>query len=124
MTADGGGVAGLALILRARPDKVAMRCRHHFLLDLVMINHSAVPVDLGTGDPQLMINGEESFFFALRIGNGIRPVAVAPLNPGERRTTTWEDLGRGLFERPGDYTLVLSLGDLSAPPIVVRVHRL
>lgn len=69
--------------------------------------------NLGTNtvDPQLMsarllVNGVNSEVFGLAVSNGIREDHWYALPPGQEVSLQWT-LGYSLFEKPGEYALVL-----------------
>jgi len=112
---------GLELALLPRPSELRMRDRGAFLLDIVVSNRGPTAIDPSLNDARLSINGEDSVYFALAMSNRIH--CSSQLASSHSETTSWPGMGRILFPRPGEYTLVLSLGDVSAPPVVVRVRR-
>ena len=114
--------AAFELSLVPRPPDLRMRDRSSFLLDIVVTNRGTTPFDPSLDRARLAVNGEDSVYFALAMGNGIREPTQL-LAPSETATTSWPGMGKVLFPRPGEYTLVLSLGDASAPPAQVRVRR-
>jgi hypothetical protein len=112
----------LELALLPRPSELRMRDRRTFLLDIVVSNPGPTAIDPSLNNARLSINGEDSVYFALTMSNRIHYVSQ-PLAPSHSETTSWPGMGRTLFPRPGEYTLVLSLGDVSAPPVIVHVRR-
>jgi hypothetical protein len=117
-------VTGLRLELAVvpRPGELRMRDRGGFVLDTVVTNLGDEPVEPQWWLVRLAVDGEDSVRFAFTVANGVRE-RRPPLAPGESATTSWPGLGRSLLERPGEHTLVLSLGDSVSPPAVVRVRR-
>jgi hypothetical protein len=99
-----------------------MRDRRKLVLDIVVSNPGPRPIDPSLDNARLSINGEDSVYFALAMSNRIH-YPSQPLAPSDSETTSWPGMGRTLFPRPGEYTLELFLGDVSAPPVVVRVRR-
>ena len=111
---------GLSLV--PRPTELRMGDRSRFVLDVVVTNRGTTSMDPSLDRARLTVDGEDSVYFALAMGNGIREPTQL-LAPSETATTSWPGMGKVLFPRPGEYTLVLSLGDASAPPVQVRVRR-
>jgi hypothetical protein len=112
----------LKLALIPRPSELRMHERRAFLLDIVVSNSGPTTIDPSLSRARLSINGEDSIYFALAMSNR-RHYPSQPLAPSQSETTSWPGMGRTLFPRPGEYTLVLSLGDVSSAPVVVRVRR-
>ncbi|HET9646711.1 MAG TPA: hypothetical protein VFP34_00580 [Microlunatus sp.] len=112
----------IELALVPRPAELRMHERRRFLLDLVVTNRGDEPIDPSLDGARLSINGEDSVYFALALSNGIRDRSRRLL-PSQTATNTWPNMGRSLFPRPGDYTLELSLGEVTAPAVLVRVRR-
>ena len=88
----------------------------------MLTNRGTTAVEPALKDARLSVDGVDSVAFALAAGNGVRP-PTPPLPAGESWTTSWSGLGRALFPHPGDYTLVLSIGAATAPPVIVHVGR-
>lgn len=122
MTDPAEAPEGMELRLAVRPPEPRMRERRKLLVDLVVTNHGSTPIDPSLDDARLSVNGEDSVYFALAMSNGVRDRSLR-LAPSDTLTTTWPGMGRILFPRPGEYTLVLTLGTLAAPPVLVRVTR-
>jgi hypothetical protein len=112
----------LKLTVVPRPSELPMRDRGTFLLDIVVSNPGPTAIDPSLKAARLSINGEDSVYFALTMGNRVH-YPSKPLAPSHSETTSWPGMGPTLFPRPGSYTLVLSLGEVSAPPVVVRLRR-
>lgn len=102
--------ATLAVKLLAAPTRLTMAERAKFLVGVEVVNHGSTAVDpqLSTGC-QLTVNGKESMVWNLAIGNGVREPSWTSLPPGATATMSWP-LGADLFDKPGDYQLVLTLG--------------
>lgn len=100
----------LALTLLASPRQLAMAQRSTFMVGIEVVNHGTAAVDpqLSTGT-ELTVNGEVSMAWSMAIGNGAHDETWYRLPPGKTATISWP-LGEDLFDRPGDYQLVLTLG--------------
>lgn len=100
----------LALTLLASPRQLTMARRSTFMIGVEVVNHGTAAVDpqLSTGT-ELTVNGEVSMAWSMAIGNGAHDETWYRLPPGKAATISWP-LGEDLFDRPGDYHLVLTLG--------------
>jgi hypothetical protein len=100
----------LAVKLLAAPTQLTMADRPKFMVGVEVVNRGTTAVDpqLSTGC-QLTVNGKESMVWNLAIGNGVREPSWHSLPPGQTATMSWP-LGADLFDKPGDYHLVLTLG--------------
>jgi hypothetical protein len=99
----------LAVKLLASPTQLTMAERSKFLVGVEVKNHGQAAVDpqLSTGC-ELTVNGEPSMAWNLAIGNGARDATWYKLPPGQTATMSWP-LGTDLFDKPGDYHLVMTL---------------
>jgi hypothetical protein len=99
----------LSVKLLASPTQLTMAQRSKFMVGVEVVNRGSAPVD-----PQLstrcalMVNGEPSMAWNLAIGNGARDASWTMLPPGKTATMSWP-LGEDLFDKPGDYHLVMTL---------------
>src|SRR5215213_4292433 len=98
----------LQLALVPRPSELSMRDRGTFLLDIVVSNHGSIAIDPSLKHARLSINGQDSVYFALAMSNRVH-YPSQPLAPSQSERTSWPSMGRTLFPKPGNYTLVLSL---------------
>lgn len=100
----------LAVRLLAAPARLAMAERETFSIGVEVTNHGAATIDpkLST-NCQLAVNGVESMAWNMAIGNGARTATWYALPPGKSVAMSWP-LGRDLFEAPGRYKLVMTLG--------------
>lgn len=58
----------------------------------------------------LLVGGKPNLAWNLAIGNGLREEAWWNLKPGETVTASWT-LGEALFTQPGEYEVILRLGE-------------
>jgi hypothetical protein len=100
----------LAVKLLASPTQLRMAERSKFMIGVEVINHGTTVVDPKLSRCRLTVNGEPSMAWNLAIGNGAREPTWTQLPPGETATMSWP-LGIDLFDKPGDYHLVMTLGD-------------
>ena len=84
-------------------------------------NRTAEPIDPKLDVADLLINGEPSVMWANTHGNGGREPEWYALPPGHQLSREYP-IGETLFEKPGDYTLVLKVSDILSAPIQVRVR--
>jgi hypothetical protein len=99
----------LAVKLLASPRQLSMAERSKFMVGVEVVNHGSTAVDpqLSTGC-RLTVNGEPSMSWNLAIGNGAREASWYMLPPGKTATMSWP-LGTDLFDKPGDYHLVMTI---------------
>jgi hypothetical protein len=104
----------LAVKLLASPTQLTMADRPKFMVGVEVVNRGSTAVNpqLSTGC-QLTVNGKESMAWNLAIGNGAREPSWDMLPPGQTATMSWP-LGPDLFDKPGDYHLVMTLGSQQA----------
>ena len=104
----------LAVKLLASPTQLTMAQRPKFMVGVEVTNRGPTPVDpqLSTGC-RLTVNGQPSMAWNLAIGNGAREASWYAVPPGQTATMSWP-LGAELFDQPGDYHLVLTLGGQQA----------
>lgn len=100
----------LAVKLLAAPRQLSMAERSKFMIGVEVVNRGATVVDPKMASCRLTVNGEPSMAWNLAIGNGAREPTWTQLPPGETATMSWP-LGLDLFDEPGDYHLVMTLGD-------------
>jgi hypothetical protein len=100
----------LAVKLLASPTQLTMADRSKFLIGVEVKNQGPAAVDpqLSTSC-ELSVNGTPSMSWNLAIGNGTRDATWYLLPPGKTATMSWP-LGVDLFDKPGDYHLVMTLG--------------
>jgi hypothetical protein len=95
--------------LLAHPKRLAMAERDRFRVGLTATNRSQDALDPQLYGTRLFVDGEPSPAFDLAIGNGVMPAAWDLLAPGDSTPVVEWPLGEALFERPGEYQLVLRL---------------
>ena len=102
--------SSLAVKLLASPTQLTMAERSKFMIGVEVVNRGAVDVDprLST-DCVLTVNGERSMSWSMAIGNAAHDETWDKLPPGKATSISWP-LGDELFEQPGDYRLVMTLG--------------
>lgn len=100
----------LAVKLLASPTQLRMAERSKFMIGVEVVNRGTTVVDPELSRCRLTVNGEPSMSWNLAIGNGAREPTWTQLPPGETATMSWP-LGLDLFDEPGDYHLVMTLGD-------------
>ena len=99
----------LAIKLLASPTTLTMAERKNFMVGFEVVNRGSAAVDPDLYSCGLTVNGQPGFAWDLAIQNGPRDAAWSMLPPGKTATMSWP-LGEALFERPGDYHLVMKLG--------------
>lgn len=92
--------------LEVKPLRLAMAELESFTLTVSARNQSAQTIDPQLMSARLHVNGVESEVFGEAVSNGIREEAWSALPPGKEVAMSWS-LGYSLFEKPGDYSLVL-----------------
>jgi hypothetical protein len=103
----------LAVKLLASPTQLTLAERDKFMVGIEVTNRGKVTVDPQMSTGELTANGERSMAWSLAINNGLREPKWSALPPGETIKMSWP-LGDALFDKPGAYHLVLSLGDQQA----------
>lgn len=99
--------------LLASPTQLTLAERDKFMVGLEITNRGKVAVDPQAATGELTVNGERSMAWSLAIGNGAREPSWNSLPPGQTISMSWP-LGDALFDKPGSYHLVLSLGGQQA----------
>lgn len=99
----------LAVKLLASPTQLTMAERDKFMVGVEVTNRGKVAVDPQLSTGELTVNGERSMAWSLAIGNGAREPSWTSLPPGQTVGMSWP-LGDALFDQPGSYHLVLTLG--------------
>lgn len=99
----------LEIALIAEPAKLVMAQRALFKIGIQAVNRGAVPVDPQLHDAVLTANGQHVYAWDLAIQNGARDDSWTRLQPGKSIDMSWS-LGEAIFEKPGKYQLVLTLG--------------
>lgn len=102
--------ATLAIKLLSSPTQLTMAERSKFMVGLEVENRGTEVVEPQLSRCRLLVNGKPSISWGLAIGNGTREPEWYKLPPGKHVTMSWP-LGEALFETPGDYHLVMQLGD-------------
>jgi len=113
-------VGPLRVELAARPTSFALAERDRFVLAWTVTNTSDAPLDPKLDFANLRVNGEPSVMFANTIGNAGGEPEWYALPPGAKVERAWP-MGRDLFEKPGDYTLVLEVSGILSAPVTIRV---
>jgi hypothetical protein len=103
----------LAVKLLAAPTQLTMAGLDKFMVGVEITNHGKVAVDPQASTGELTVNGVRSMAWSLAIGNGVRAPSWSSLPPGQTIAMSWP-LGDALFDKPGSYHLVLSLGGQQA----------
>jgi hypothetical protein len=99
----------LSIKLLASPTRLTMADRAKFSVGVEVTNRGSANVDPNLVSCTLMVNGERSMSWSMAIGNGTRESSWYDLPPGNTATMSWP-LGDELFDKPGDYHLVMALG--------------
>jgi hypothetical protein len=104
----------LAIKLLASPVRLTMKERAKFMVGVEVTNHGETTAEthLATGCT-LTVNGQPALAWNLAIGNGAREPSWYELPPGQTVSLSWP-LGEALFDKPGDYHLVMTLGQQQA----------
>lgn len=89
--------------------KLAFADRGAFKVGFEAVNRGSTPIDPKLYDAVLTANGQRAYAWDLAIQNGPRDDAWSRLAPGQSVAMAWP-LGEALFEHPGSYKLVLTLG--------------
>lgn len=89
--------------------KLAFSDRGAFKVGFEAVNRGNAPIDPKLYDAVLTANGQRAYAWDLAIQNGPRDDAWSSLPPGKSVAMGWP-LGEALFEHPGSYKLVLTLG--------------
>jgi hypothetical protein len=109
----------LSIKLLASPTRLAMADRAAFSIGVEVTNRGSANVDPDLVHCTLTVNGERAMSWSMAIGNGTRESTWYDLPPGKTATMSWP-LGDELFEKPGDYHLVIALaGQESTADITV-----
>lgn len=103
----------LAVKLLASPTQLTLAERDKFMVGVEVTNRGKIAVDPQLSTGELTVNGERSMAWSLAIGNGTREPNWTSLPPGQTVGMSWP-LGDALFDKPGAYHLVLSLGGQQA----------
>ncbi len=99
----------LEIKLVAEPTTLAMADRASFKVGFEATNRGAAAVDPQLHDAVLTANGARVYAWDLAIQNGPRDASWTGLPPGQSIAMSWP-LGEAMFEQPGTYELVLTLG--------------
>ena len=99
----------LEIKLVVEPAKLAFADRASFKVGFEAVNRGAAAVDPQLHDAVLTANGERVYAWDLAIQNGPRDASWTQLPPGKSTAMSWP-LGEAMFEQPGKYELVLTLG--------------
>ena len=111
----------LAVELVARPLQLTMAERDKFVIGFKVTNRSDAVIDPKLDVADLLINGEPSVMWANTHGNGGREPEWYELPPGQHVARDYT-IGTTLFEKPGDYTLVLKVSDILSAPVQIHVR--
>ena len=103
--------SNLTLKLLASPTQLSMKDRPKFKVGLVVENRGSAAVDPQLSNATLTVNKQHAYAWDLAIQNGPRDASWRNLAPSKSISIEWP-LGEALFEKPGDYQLVLTLGGL------------
>lgn len=110
----------LEVTLAGKPLSMTMAERARFVIAFSVTNRTAAPLDPKLDAADLLINGEPSVMWANTNGNGGREPEWYALPPGEHVGREYQ-IGQTLFEKPGDYTLVLKVSGILSQPLHVHV---
>lgn len=110
----------LRVELAPHPTAFAFADRAQFILGWTVTNTSDGSLDPALDFANLRINGTASPAFANTIGNAGGEPAWYALPAGGQITRAWR-MGPQLFEKPGDYTLVLEVSGILSAPVSIRV---
>jgi hypothetical protein len=99
----------LEIKLVAEPTTLAMADRASFQVGFEAQNRGAAAIDPQLHDAVLTANGARVYAWDLAIQNGARDASWTQLPPGQAIAMAWP-LGEAMFEQPGTYELVLTLG--------------
>lgn len=99
----------LDLKLFVEPSTFAMADRSHVHVGFEITNRSASVLHPRAWDAVLRVNGQRAPRWNLALHRGAHDDAWTHLPPNQTLSTWWP-LGEALFERPGEYHLVLQLG--------------
>ena len=94
--------------------------RDRFVIEFRVKNRTQGSLDPQLDAADLLINGEPSIMWANTNGNGGREPEWYALPPGQQVARDYT-IGETLFEKPGDYTLVLKVSDILSAPVQIRV---
>lgn len=100
---------GIDIKLIAQPSQFAIADRGGFHIGFEAVNRGAAAIDPALHDAILTANGQRVYAWDLAIQNGLRDESWSQLPPGKSVAMSWP-LGDAMFERPGKYALVLTLG--------------
>jgi len=109
------------LELRAHPRALTMATRSKFLVGFVITNTGSKVIDPEIDGCELLVDGTPSMDFGFAVSNGARESTWYALPPTEHVEREWP-LGEDLFQAPGDYALVLRLGEQQTPAVHVTVR--
>jgi len=99
----------LDITLVADPGRLALADRASFKIGFEAVNRGAAAIDPQLHDAVLAANGQRVYAWDLAIQNGPRDASWTQLAPGQSVAMSWP-LGDAMFEKPGTYELVLTLG--------------
>ena len=109
------------LKLIADPFQFSMTECYDFKIGIVATNLGNEVINPELHCVKLFINDKESRVWSLAIGNGKREAKWFALPPGDTVSMNWSSMGASFFPAPGEYTLILRLGNKETSPIVVRL---
>ncbi|MBI5534137.1 MAG: hypothetical protein HY898_15550 [Deltaproteobacteria bacterium] len=121
-TGDADARTGLRWRMELTPTELRMADRKEWTLAIGVSNAGTEAVDTRRDELRLLVNGKASTNFRLNWGNGHRDRRWALLPAGES-VEERRHLGESLFREPGDYEVVLQLGDRQVARGQVRVAR-
>ncbi|TFG45161.1 MAG: hypothetical protein E4H31_03085 [Dehalococcoidia bacterium] len=108
--------------LTVEPLQFTMEERKKLKITIAATNLQDDVIDPELYRARLFINDRDSLIWADTISNGLRETKWFALPPGETVFMTWSSLGEFLFPSPGEFILVLRLGDMELAPIQVQVN--
>jgi hypothetical protein len=111
----------IQLKLIAEPRQFSIAERHNFMIGIAATNKGSKILDPELFAARLIINGKESLTWSEAIANGHREADWFALPPGETVSMNWPSMGESFFPVPGEYTLMLRLGNKETSPIAVSM---
>ena len=109
---------GIEIQIIAEPREITMDELDRFQVGVEATNRGNRAVDPKLYDIVLLVDGVHNYGWDLAIQNSPREDAWWKLGPGESISASWP-LGEAMFSRPGEYEIVLRLGDQES---AARIH--